>query len=414
MPNPPPAVEDSPVIIAWGTNDPQGAEVRVAIDGQNEKLVTRGAQTGEVELRWIQGATEYEFRLYGLSHARRRLDDVKIKRRVGSWASVFRQLSEQVARGHIDIADAADFIGTAMRRYLEPAAYRYIFPQWERRGFHITPVNFYEPIPEVQALPERIWDRAGQLCGIDMNDKVQLHLLCNEFPKLRSEYEALPLTEMGESGRFYLNNGLFDGVDALLTYCVLRHFQPRLVIEVGSGFSSLLTAEAVARGNQTALICIEPYPRDFLRRGFAGLRELIQKQVQDVDLEFFSQLQSGDVLFIDSSHTVKIGSDVNYLFLEVLPRLRPGVIVHVHDIFFPFEYRRDWVMEKLRFWNEQYLLQAFLSFNSEFEVLLGSSYLAHYHRQELINTFSHLQEWAGGSFWMRRRLSNGSQDSSAS
>lgn len=99
--------------------------------------------------------------------------------------------------------------------------------------------------------------------------------------------------------------------------------------------------------------------------------------------KFFSQLRSDDILFIDSSHTVKTGGDVNYLFLEVLPRLHPGVIVHAHDIFLPFEYRRDWIIEEFRFWTEQSLLQAFLTFNSEFEVLVANSYLNHCHKEDL-------------------------------
>ena len=122
------------------------------------------------------------------------------------------------------------------------------------------------------------------------------------------------------------------------------------------------------------------------------MHSLIEKKVEDIDLEFFSQLESGDVLFIDSSHTVKIGGDVNYLFLEVLPRLKPGVIVHVHDIFLPFEYRRDWVMEEFRFWTEQYLLQAFLTFNSEFEVLMANSYLAHGYLEDLKAAFPSLEK----------------------
>jgi hypothetical protein len=108
-------------------------------------------------------------------------------------------------------------------------------------------------------------------------------------------------------------------------------------------------------------------------------------------------------LFIDSSHTVKIGGDVNYLFLEVLPRLNPGVIVHVHDVFFPFEYRRDWVLDEFRFWTEQYLLQAFLTLNSDFEVLLGTYYLSRYHEDQLQAAFPNLGRWIGGSFWMRRK-----------
>ena len=168
---------------------------------------------------------------------------------------------------------------------------------------------------------------------------------------------------------------------------MVRHFQPRLIIEVGGGFSSLIVGEAAAKNNSSALICIEPFPQEFLRRRFPGLHSLIEKRVEDVDLDFFSQLGPGDILFIDSSHTVKIGGDVNYLFLEVLPRLKPGVIVHVHDIFLPFDYRRDWVMEEFRFWTEQYLLQAFLTFNSEFEVLMANSYLSHSHKEDLKTTF---------------------------
>ena len=220
-------------------------------------------------------------------------------------------------------------------------------------------------------LPETLWDRPSELVGIDMNDSMQLDLLRRHFPRFRNEYEQISTKPTGEEGGFHLNNGLFDGTDALVAYCMVRQFQPRLIIEIGSGLSSLLLAQAAARNGNSALICIEPFPREFVRKGFPGLRSLIEKKVQDIDLEFFSQLESGDLLFIDSSHTVKIGGDVNYLFLEVLPRLKPGVIVHVHDIFLPFDYRRDWVMDEFRFWSEQYLLQAFLTFNSEFEVLDG-------------------------------------------
>ena len=166
-----------------------------------------------------------------------------------------------------------------------------------------------------------------------MNDSMQLDLLCNRFPKFQDEYEKLPTKPIGRPTRFHLNNGLFDGTDALVAYCMVRNFQPRSIIEIGGGFSSLILGEAAAKNNNSPLICVEPFPQEFLKEGFPGLHSLIEKRVQDVELEFFSQLGSGDILFIDSSHTVKIGGDVNYLFLEVLPRLKPGVIVHVHDIF---------------------------------------------------------------------------------
>src|SRR6266705_865015 len=187
---------------------------------------------------------------------------------------------------------------------------------------------------------------------------------------------------------------------------MVRHFQPRRIIEVGSGFSSLVLGQAAAKNKNSALICIDPFPSELIRKSnsIPALRSLIETKVQDVDMEFFSQLESGDILFIDSSHTVKIGGDVNYLFLEVLPRLKAGVIVHVHDIFFPFAYRRDWTLEEFRFWTEQYLLQAFLIFNSEFEVLMANGYLAYRYMEDLKATFTSSPWWSGGSFWMRRRL----------
>ena len=214
----------------------------------------------------------------------------------------------------------------------------------------MTPVHFYEPIPDTQSLPETLWSQPSELVGIDMNDSMQLDLLRNHFPKFRDEYE-----QPSSRASAWTSKRPFRGVDALVAYCMVRHFQPRSIIEVGSGFSSLVLGQAAAKNNDSALICIDPFPREFLRKGIPALRSLIEKKVQDIDLEFFSQLESGDILFIDSSHTVKIGGDVNYLFLEVLPRLKPGVIVHVHDIFLPFEYRRDWVLDEFRFWTEQYL-----------------------------------------------------------
>jgi hypothetical protein len=338
---------------------------------------------------------------------------VKTRRSIESAPAALRELADEVTRGNIDVMELSQFIATVLPRCTRNERFREIFSLWERRGFHVTPVHFYQPIPDTQSLPETLWNRPSELVGIDMNDSRQLDLLRNHFPKFRHEYEQWPTEPTEEPGRFYLRKSPFGGTDALAAYCMFRHFQPRLIIEVGSGFSSLVAAEAIAKNKDSALICIEPFPPDFLRAGFPGLRSLIEKKVQDMDVEFFSQLESGDILFIDSSHTVKIGGDVNFLFLEVLPTLKPGVIVHVHDIFLPFDYRRDWVVDEFRFWSEQYLLQAFLTFNSQFEVLMANRYLAHRYLDDLKAAFPSLAnlkatcpnsvEWGGGSFWMRRK-----------
>jgi hypothetical protein len=390
------------VVISWETNDPAGGEVRVSTSRGEEKVVSRG-QSGQKEIPWIVDSTTYDFRLYAASQVETPIDSVQVRRSLDSDPMVLRELADQALRGNIDIKELSRFIATIIPRCLRSGKFHEIFPVWERHGFHVTPVHFYQPIPDTQSLPQKLWDHPSELVGIDMNDSVQLDLLRNRFPKFRSEYEQLPTKPTGQPSRFHLNNDFFDGTDALVAYCMVRHFQPRLIIEIGSGFSSLIAAEAAAKNKSSALICIEPFPREFLRQRFPGLHSLIEKKVEDIDLDFFSQLGPGDILFIDSSHTIKIGGDVNYLFLEVLPRLKPGVIVHVHDIFLPFDYRRDWVMEEFRFWTEQYLLQAFLTFNSEFEVLMANSYLGHYHMEDLKTTFPNSPWWGGGSFWMRRR-----------
>lgn len=401
-------------VVSWETNDPAGVEVRVSAGANDEKLVAQGGVSGQVEIPWIVGSTVYEFRLYPASRPDAAIDSVKARREIESAPAILREIADEATRGNIDAMELSQFIATVLPRCVRSERFREIFAFWEQRGFHVTPVHFYQPIPDTQTLPETLWNRPSKLVGIDMNDAVQLDLLRNHFPNFRHEYEQWPTEPTDESGRFYLRKSPFGGTDALAAYCMFRHFQPRLIIEVGSGFSSLVAAEAIAKNKDSALICIEPFPTDFLRAGFPGLRSLIEKKVQDMDVEFFSQLESGDILFIDSSHTVKIGGDVNFLFLEVLPRLKPGVIVHVHDIFLPFDYRRDWVLDEFRFWSEQYLLHAFLTFNSEFEVLLANRYLAHRYLEDLKTAFPSLAnlkgahpnsvEWGGGSFWMRRKL----------
>jgi hypothetical protein len=412
-PNPVPSAEGSRVVVSWETNDPTGGEIRVATSACEEKLVTKGGKCGRVEIDWIADSTEYEFRLYPASQPDKQLDSVKVRRDGNSLHRLLGEVALGVTRGNIDVSLLSRFLVKLMPRCLRSTKFPEIFQLWERHGFHVTPVHFYQPIPDTQSLPETLWDRPSELVGIDMNDAMQLDLLGNHFPKFRHEYDQFPVQPTGEPGRFHFNNGLFDGTDALVAYCMIRHFQPRLIIEVGSGFSSLVAAEAIAKNKNSALICIEPFPLDFLRQGFPGLRSLIEKKVEDIGLEFFSQLESGDILFIDSSHTVKIGGDVNYLFLEVLPRLKPGVIVHVHDIFLPFDYRRDWVKDKFRFWSEQYLLQAFLTFNSGFEVLMANYYLRYRYLEDLKAAFPNLEnlkaalpnsvKWDGGSFWIRRK-----------
>ena len=407
--NPNPLCFGQRCVISWETNDPAGAEIRVSTGTDGEKLVTQGGPSGHVEIPWIKDSKIYEFRLYVGSNPEVAIDSVKARRDLESAPAALREIADEVKRGNIEISELSRFIAAVIPFCLRSTEHRELFLNWEKHGFHVTPVHFYEPIPDTQSLPETLWSEPSELVGIDMNDSMQLDLLRNHFSKFRREYETLVAEP--PPGQLWP----FGGTDVLVAYCMVRHFRPRRIIEVGSGFSSLVLGQAAAKNKNSALICIDPFPNELIRKSNSvpALRSLIETKVQDVDMEFFSQLESGDILFIDSSHTVKIGGDVNYLFLEILPRLKAGVIVHVHDIFFPFEYRRDWMLEEFRFWTEQYLLQAFLIFNSEFEVLMANSYLNHYHPRDLKAAFPNLRRWIGGSFWMRRQPIAGLRPSQA-
>lgn len=302
-----------------------------------------------------------------------------------------------------DREELARRLAKILPRFCTPPEYINYFRLWEDHGFHLTPVHYYQPIPEVKSLPAHLFEEEHPMAGVDMNVDTQLLLLTSIFPQFREEYNKFPRKQTSIPHEFYLDNEMFSGTDALALYCVIRHFKPRRIIEIGGGFSTRMMAQACVRNGNVELVTIDPYPDPILMSGFPGLTRCIPARVQDLDLNMFQELQEGDILFIDSSHVVRCGGDVKHLYLKVLPILRKGVIVHAHDIFFPYEYPRSWVLEQFRFYSEQYLLQAFLMFNSEFEVLLCNSYLGRKHVEELRKVFPLSPWWSyGGSFWMSR------------
>jgi hypothetical protein len=227
------------------------------------------------------------------------------------------------------------------------------------------------------------------------------------------EYEAWPTTGNGlPPWAYYLDNPQFGRIDAEILYGMVRTLKPRRMIEIGGGHSSKLASAAIVRtrSEDPAYDCdymtIEPYPSDYLRQGFPGFGKLIDRRVQEVPLSVFAALGEGDILFIDTSHILATGSDVWWEFCEVLPRVGPGVTVHVHDIFSPAEYPKHQVKDWLHFFNEQYLLQAFLTFNDCHEVLWGSSFMHLFHDRELEAAFGpykgrHAGLWPS-SFWIKR------------
>ncbi len=271
--------------------------------------------------------------------------------------------------------------------------------------------HFYSPVPDTVALgrePDRsrVW-AAGtpELPGIDWNADAQLRLVREQLASQEPLRFAARAT--GDPTEYHESNELFSPLDAWALQAMLRHLEPARMIEVGSGWSSLVTARVnrELRGGDMDVTCIEPFVPDFLAGGVDGITRVLPTRVQDVPVERFLELEAGDVLFIDSSHVVKTGSDARYLYHEVLPRLRAGVVVHAHDIFLPAEYPEQWVLSG-RGWNEQYILQSFLAFNSAFEVLLAMAWLASTHPDTLEAagfSAARVRAVGAGSFWMRRR-----------
>jgi hypothetical protein len=268
--------------------------------------------------------------------------------------------------------------------------------------------HFYSPVVNPAELDaERIWPTQPQILGIDFDDAGHERILRETFPRFMPDYDYPErLEETPELRDFYTRNSQFSWLDARAFFVLLREWRPRRVIEVGSGFSTLLAADVNRRffDGGADIACIEPYPRAFLRNGVPGVTRLIEEKVQNVALDEFAALQAGDILFIDSSHVAKTGSDVNFLYFEVLPRLASGVRVHIHDIFLPHDYPREWVLGENRSWNEQYLLRALLMHSAGFRVVFGCSY-AFWRFPELVcAALAHPKghAFAGGSFWIER------------
>ena len=285
-----------------------------------------------------------------------------------------------------------------------------LFLLGQKLGINVTLNSFLSPIPDLTELRDDLWLKRSELVGIDMREEGQIDLLSCFESEYKNEYELFPRNEPVRPDEYYVNNKSFESVDGEIAYCMVRHFKPRNIMEVGSGYSTYLMAHAILKNKEENerhdcyLTAIEPYPNPTLKAGFPGLSKLIDQKVQNVPLSEFSKLSNNDILFIDSSHVVKIGSDVQYEYLEILPRLRKGVIVHIHDIFLPAEYRREWLFDRHFFWNEQYLLHAFLMFNSSFEVLWAGSYLHLNNPDALEKAFSSYmrrERWPG-SFWIKK------------
>ena len=276
---------------------------------------------------------------------------------------------------------------------------------WETAGLLPMRYHYYQPIVRPDEVAD--WGTEDPLLGIDLREATQLELL-QELASYRDEIIGLPRGEPQDGSALFVDlaSGSFLSGDIETLYAMVRHANPRTVIEVGCGSSTRIIELALRRnrdeGQECRHVCIEPFEAPWLER--LGV-EVIRRPVEHLGPDLFSALGDNDILFIDSSHVLRHGGDVKHLYLGVIPALRPGVLVHAHDIFLPCDYLPEWLRDNKCFWTEQYLLQAFLAFNSQFEVVLAVNHLAMHHRSELAEASPLFADQPGripGSFWFRR------------
>jgi hypothetical protein len=282
------------------------------------------------------------------------------------------------------------------------------FSEFDRRGWLPVPIHYYHPYPaEDELAAGGFWTKESRLDGVALDLAGSLELL----RKLGREYgEECRWPEEGPGpGRYFAQNGAFGFSSAAVAHVMVRRHRPRRVIEVGSGFSTHVLSGALARntaeGSPGEITSIEPFPPATLAGDIPHLTRRVERRVETVDPALFSELGEHDLLFIDSSHVIRYGGDVLFLYLEVLPSLAPGVVVHVHDIHLPEPYPRTYFDDQRLVWNEQQLLHAFLCHNGAFEVLLPCWMIHSRHDEvfaEAFAAYDPARHRPGSSFWMRR------------
>jgi hypothetical protein len=302
-----------------------------------------------------------------------------------------------VSRGRIKrLLDRLPYVRTLKS---ELGQYRTPFP----------PGHFYSPIPsasEIRARRDSIFSREDGLLGVNPNDSTQFAML-EQFSQLQ---EDVPFYDTTRRKRYSIENDTFSYDDGPILHFMLRFLRPQQVIEIGSGNSSacMLDTNDLYLDSRTRFTFVDPHSdnlRHVLLPGDYDQVTIIERPVQDVDLTVFTKLQPNDILFVDSSHVMKIGSDLHTIMFEILPRLRRGVSIHFHDVRYPFQYFEPF-LERGYYWNEAYILRAFLQYNTAFEITFWLNYLINVHGERVQGYLSFLPRdvaqdtYSGGSIWL--------------
>jgi hypothetical protein len=261
--------------------------------------------------------------------------------------------------------------------------------------------HYYDPFVRPDMINSSLREDRD-LKGIDFNTAGQIELLTElEYKTEIRQLELDTILDRKEGYPYFLPS------EAEYYYSMIRHFKPGKIVEIGSGISSKIAMKAIEMNRKidsvnTELVCIEPYENPWLESIGASI---IRKKVEDVPPDFFASLNENDILFIDSSHVIRPQGDVLFEYFNILPVLKKGVIIHIHDIFTPKYYPSDWIVSQFTFWNEQYLVEAFLSFNDSYRITGALNYLKHHHFDRLSDCLESLKgfpEQEPASMWLRK------------
>lgn len=271
------------------------------------------------------------------------------------------------------------------------------------RGYYVAKPHFYNPIPDKKYLLENdgYWKYPYPMYGVEFYDNEQISL-CEQISQFAPEINHLPEDIFNpEKNRSFLD------MDLEFLYCMILFVKPKRYIEIGAGFTSLIAIQALQRNRGEGFQChhtiIEPYPVSYFLESFKKADRFFKKPVQEISADLFKDLSVNDILFIDTSHVAKYGSDVNYLYFHLVPLVGHGSYIHMHDIFIPMDYCAGWIFDHDKYWNEQYIVMAFLMYNKEYKIRIAAQYLSRKYRDKLNNLFPRfLPSFSPGSLWLQR------------
>ena len=273
----------------------------------------------------------------------------------------------------------------------------------------VPPGHFFSPIVDPIEADRHIAGLEASLTPVSLNGiKMDREAMIGKWNNLLPFLDVIPFPINQTSGfRYAFENPAYSWGDGSILHAILRSHRPRRLIEVGSGWSSACAIDTIEMycDNECDVTFVEPHPqllRELIGKTATNVR-ILEVPVQQVPLNVFDSLGSGDVLFIDSTHILRTGSDVCFELFEILPRLAPGVLVHFHDIFWPFEYPRLWAVKENRSWNELYAIRAFLTNNDDWRIVFFNNYFAKFEQTLIETTYPDFLNNTGGALWLQRR-----------